>query len=68
MSVIAMIICGLFLAAVWRVKLPDDLSQLANNDQGSLQRRERGLVVAAAPEAELALEVSPEMLMRINRR
>jgi hypothetical protein len=49
MNVIAMIICGLFLAAVWRVKVPDDLNQLADNDQSILQRRERELVVAAAP-------------------
>ena len=49
MSVIAMIICGLFLAAVWRDNVSDDLSQLANNDERSLERRERELVVAAAP-------------------
>jgi hypothetical protein len=36
MSVIAIIICGLFLAAVWRVQVPDDLGQLADHDQRML--------------------------------
>lgn len=49
MSVIAIIICGLFLAAVWRVRLPNDLGQSADHEQPIIQCCERKLIVAAAP-------------------
>ena len=42
MSVIAVMICGLFRAAVWRVQVPDDLSRLANHDQGMLSTASAG--------------------------